>query len=54
MFINLKWKHPYEQTWMSQMFQDTKKGILNPALLLMSPIKHDRFDHYDVSERKEN
>lgn len=54
MFIDTKWGHPYEQTWMSHMFQMTKKGELNPALLLASPILHDRIKHYKPEERKEN
>jgi len=54
MFIDVKWQHPYEQTWMSHFFQLTKKGSLNGALLLLSPIEHHRFDHYNHSERREN
>lgn len=54
MFIDTKWAHPYEQTWMSHMFQMTKKGELNPALLLASPIWHERIKHYKREERREN
>jgi hypothetical protein len=54
MFIDTKWGHPYEQTWMSHMYQMTKKGELHPALLLASPIWHDRIMHYKPEERREN
>ena len=54
MFIDTKWAHPYEQTWMSHMFQMTKKGELRPSLLLASPIWHERIKHYKREERREN
>lgn len=54
MFLNTTWAHPFEQTWMSHMYQLTKKGELNPGLLLMTPTEHDRFDHYDGKLRKES
>ncbi len=54
MFIDTKWAHPYEQTWMSYMFQLTKKDELNPGLLLLTPTEHNRFDHYDRELRKES
>jgi hypothetical protein len=54
MFLNTKWAHPYEQTWMSFMYQEHKKGNLNGALLLMTPTEHDRFDHYPRDLRKES
>jgi hypothetical protein len=54
MFINTTWAHPFEQTWMSHMHQMTKKGELKPALLLASPIWHDRIKHYKPEERREN
>jgi len=54
MFLTEKWAHPYEQTWMSYMFQETKKGNLKPALLLASPTEHDRFEFYDGKLRKES
>lgn len=54
MFLTEKWAHPYEQTWMSYMFQETIKGNINPAILLMSPTEHDRFEHYDRNLRKES
>lgn len=54
MFIDTKWARPYEQTWMSHIFQETKKNKINAGLLLMTPIEHDRFEHYDGNIRKEN
>jgi hypothetical protein len=49
MFIDTKWAHPYEQTWMSHMYQMTKKGDLKPAVLLASPIWHDRIIQYGMT-----
>lgn len=54
MFLDTKWGRPYEQTWMSYMFQQSRKGELNSAILLASPITHDRFDHYLANLRKES
>jgi hypothetical protein len=39
---------------MSHMFQLTKNNQLQGAVLLASPITHNRFDHYDGSLRKES
>jgi hypothetical protein len=54
MFLETKWEHPYEQTWMSHIFQKTLEGTINPAVLLLSPIEHDRFDHYAKELRRES
>jgi len=54
MFLDTTWANPYEQTWMSHMFQETRKGNFKPAVLLASPIKHDRIAHYKPEERREN
>lgn len=54
MFIETTWAHPFEQTWMSYIYQLTKEGKINPAILLASPIWHDRIKHYQPSERREN
>lgn len=54
MFIDTKWGHPYEQTWMSHMYQLTKEGKLHPAVLLAAPIWHDRIKYYQNHERREN
>jgi hypothetical protein len=54
MFLTEKWAHPFEQTWMSYMYQETVKGNINPAILLLTPTEHDRFDFYDGKLRKES
>jgi len=54
MFLTEKWARPFEQTWMSYMFQRTIEGEINPGILLLSPTEHDRFDHYDGKLRKES
>jgi len=54
MFLDVTWAHPFEQTWMSHMYQLVKKGELHPGILLMTPTEHDRFEHYDRGLRKES
>jgi len=54
MFLETTWAHPYEQTWMSYIFQETKKGNIKPGVLLASPINHNRFMHYKAEDRREN
>jgi hypothetical protein len=54
MFLETTWAHPYEQTWMSHIFQETKKGNINGGLLLLTPTEHNRFDHYSRDLRKES
>jgi hypothetical protein len=54
MFLDTTWSHPYEQTWMSHIFQETKVGKITSGILLASPITHDRFIHYDQSMRVES
>jgi predicted O-methyltransferase YrrM len=54
MFLNTTWAAPYEQTWMSFMFQETMAGRLRPAVLLASPIEHNRIVYYKPEERREN
>lgn len=54
MFLDTKWEYPYEQTWMSHMYQETVKGNLKPGILLATPTEHDRFEFYPKEERKEN
>jgi hypothetical protein len=52
-FIDTKFQFPYEQTIMSFIFQETKKGVIKPGILLLTPTEHNRFDHYEASLRKE-
>lgn len=54
MFLTTTWERPYEQTWMSYMYQETVKGALKPGVLLASPIHHNRIAHYKPEERREN
>tara|TARA_E500000318_G_scaffold112062_1_gene133831 strand:+ start:10760 stop:12397 length:1638 start_codon:yes stop_codon:yes gene_type:complete len=52
MFLDTKWTYPYEQTWMSHIYQLTLKSKIKPGILLATPTEHDRFEHYEG--RKEN
>jgi hypothetical protein len=54
MFLETTWAHPFEQTWMSHMYQMVKKEELFPGLLLMTPTEHDRFEHYNRDLTKES
>ncbi len=54
MFLTTKWERPFEQTWMSHMFQLSRNKELSSAVLLASPVHHERFDFYDGSLRKES
>lgn len=54
MFLETKWAHPYEQTWMSYIYQKTIEGYINPAILLLTPTTHNRFEHYEGSARREH
>ena len=54
LFLDTTWEHPYEQTWMSHMYQETIKGNMNMGILLATPTEHDRFEHYDGKDRREN
>lgn len=53
-FIDTKWANPFEQTWMSYVFQEQKKGNIKAGVLLASPIWHDRIKYYEPEERREN
>jgi Bacterial protein of unknown function (HtrL_YibB) len=53
-FLDTKWAHPHEQTWMSHVFQLQQKGLIKAGVLELSPITHNRFDHYSPEERVES
>lgn len=53
-FQNVRFQHPFENTWMSFIYQETIKRNVNSGLLLLTPIEHNRFDHYSRELRKEN
>ena len=54
MFIDTKFAHPFENTWMSFMYQETIKNVIKPGILLLTPVEHHRFDHYAGDLRREN
>ncbi|WP_341226052.1 WlaTC/HtrL family glycosyltransferase [uncultured Arcticibacterium sp.] len=54
MFLEVKWDRPYEQTWMSHIYQETVKNNIKPGILLATPTEHNRFDFYPVEERRES
>jgi hypothetical protein len=54
MFLDTKWTYPYEQTWMSHFYTLTLEKTIKPAILLSSPITHNRVYFYEGSQRKEN
>ena len=54
MFLETKWDRPFEQTWMSHIYQETKKNNITSGLLLLTPTEHNRFDHYHSNLRKES
>ena len=54
MFIDTKFAHPFENTWMSFIFQETIKNVIKPSILLLTPVEHHRFDHYAGELRREN
>jgi hypothetical protein len=54
MFLDTKWRNPYEQTWMSHMYQETVKSNMSMGLLLATPTEHNRFEFYPGEERREN
>jgi hypothetical protein len=54
MFQETKFQHPFEQVFMSHIYQETIKGKINPGLLLLTPIEHNRFEHYSSDLRREN
>lgn len=52
-YLETKFAHVFEQTLMSQCYQETIKGKINSAVLLLSPIEHHRYEFYDSNLRKE-
>jgi len=54
LFLETVWEYPYEQTWMSYIYQKTVEGYINPGILLATPTEHDRFEHYPKELRREN
>jgi len=54
LFLDTTWNNPFEQTWMSHIYSLTVENKINPAILLASPITHNRVHFYEASERREN
>ncbi len=52
-YLETKFQHPYEHTLMSHCYQETIKGKINPAVLLLTPTEHNRFEFYEAHLRKE-
>jgi hypothetical protein len=53
-FLETKWSHPMEQTWMSFVYQMQREKKTKQAILLLSPINHNRIYYYPGEERREN
>jgi hypothetical protein len=53
-FLDTKWGSPFEQTWMSFVFQEQRKKNIKSGCLLLSPIAHNRVYFYKACDRKEN
>ena len=53
-FLDVNWDHPFEQTWMSYVFQKQQENLIKSSVLLLSPINHDRFEFYPGEDRREN
>jgi hypothetical protein len=54
LFLDTTWAHPYEQTWMSHIYTLTITNQVKPAIILGSPITHNRVHFYDGKDRKES
>lgn len=54
MFLDTKYEHLYEQTWMSHAMNLMREGTLQSGCLLASPINHKRKYFYDGDRRREN
>jgi hypothetical protein len=53
-FLETTWARPYEQTWMSYVYQEQHKGAIKAGCLLASPIAHNRVYFYKAQDRKES
>lgn len=53
-FLDERYEHLYEQTWMSHGMNLQRSGQLRTGALLASPINHCRKYHYDGKIRREN
>lgn len=53
-FLDTKWAHTYEQTWMSHVETLQQENKIRSGCLLMSLTNHHRKYHYDAKTRREN
>nr|QMP83034.1 MAG: hypothetical protein [Caudoviricetes sp.] len=53
LFLETVYRYFYEQTAMSLNFSLQKEGRMKCGVLELSPIEHNRFDHYPGEERRE-
>ena len=53
LFLETVYRYAYEQTQMSLNFSLQKEGRMKCGVLELSPIEHNRFDHYSAEERRE-
>lgn len=53
-FLATKWSKPFEQTWMSYVFQEQRRKNIKAGCLLLSPIAHNRVYFYKAAERRES
>jgi len=54
LFLDTTWANPFEQTWMSHIYTLTREHKVRTAILLASPITHNRTHFYKADERREN
>lgn len=54
LFLDTTWANPFEQTWMSHIYNLTVENKIKSGILLASPITHNRVYFYDAEERREN
>lgn len=54
LFLDTTWANPFEQTWMSHIYDLTIQNKVKAGILLASPITHNRVHFYDAEERREN
>jgi len=54
LFLDTVWENPFEQTWMSHIYTLSRNKEIQSAILLASPITHNRIHFYEASERREN
>lgn len=53
LFLETVWRYPYENTMSSWAHQLQRAGRLECGVLELSPIEHERFDHYPAEDRRE-